>query len=150
MSLLSAHNVTHVAFILILYSAAFLIYLFVNILLHIYASYVWPDDDSNGLSSRSHLPRTQSISAGRAGWHSRKASTASHLNYLNNSMQQQHEMNGKARLPRHIPSNSQQVRDAEEFELEGLMSEPETDEEREQGSSSTDSGSGRKKESTTT
>ena len=50
--------------------------------------------------------------------------------------------NGTARLPRHRGTDSQQLRDVEEFELEGLMSEPETDDE----GSPTDSGSGRKKE----
>jgi len=31
--------------------------------------------------------------------------------------------NGKLKLPRHRPTDSQQVRDAEEFELEGLISD---------------------------
>ncbi len=37
MALLTTYNITHVAYILVLYSFAFLLYLFVNILLHIYA-----------------------------------------------------------------------------------------------------------------
>lgn len=38
MALLTSYNVTHVAYILVLYSFAFLMYLFANVLLHIYAS----------------------------------------------------------------------------------------------------------------
>lgn len=38
MALLAAHHVTHVSYILILYSFAFITFLFVNILLHIYTS----------------------------------------------------------------------------------------------------------------
>ena len=36
--------------------------------------------------------------------------------------------NGKMRMPKHKPTDSQQVRDAEEFELEGLISDAEDDE----------------------
>ena len=80
----------------------------------------------------------------RTGWHSRKPSTASNLGGYSDDVPNGNAMNGSARLPRHNASQSQQVRDAEEFELEGLMSEPETDDEMK--GSPTDSGSGRKKE----
>jgi hypothetical protein len=164
MALLAAHSVTHVSYILILFSAAFLMYLFVNILLHIYAQATWPDDDSNGLgrppSNLNTLPlndprrhaslaagplqsyphdgqtQTQHLSVntrlngtrGGEGWHSRKPSTASHLGgggYYSDSPPDigNGKANGAPRLPRHINSDSQQVRDAEEFELEGLMSD---------------------------
>ena len=36
--------------------------------------------------------------------------------------------NGKMKMPRHRPTDSQQVRDAEEFELEGLISDAEDEE----------------------
>ena len=36
--------------------------------------------------------------------------------------------NGKVRMPRHRLTDSQQIRDAETFELEGLISEVEDDE----------------------
>ncbi len=175
MSLLSTHSVTHVSYVLLIYSVAFLMYLFVNILLHIYAQAMWPDDDSNGLRPHNtpmngQLERNQSIAtigampgsrpmsgAGgrRSGWHSRKTSTASHHpgghrfatysdTYTNGNADGPlpPSANGGARLPRHRGTHSQQVRDVEEFELEGLMSEPETDDE----TSPTDSARGRKKE----
>ena len=118
MRLLSDANVTHVSYILILYSVAFLLYLFVNILLYVYASHAWPDDESNGVRS---LPRGgnsgQGLSAaGPSGGHARKMSTLPNggVNGV---------VNGSARLPRHRGTDGQQVRDAEEFELEGLISD---------------------------
>lgn len=84
MALMSAANVTHVAYVLILYSVAFILFLFVNILLHIYAVYAWPT-----------APK-QDPEASRVNGH----------------------INGHARTP-----SQRQVRDAEEFELEGLMSD---------------------------
>ena len=121
MHLLSDAGVTHVAYILILYSVAFLLYLFVNILLYVYASHVWPDDESNGLRPPSdrggNAGRNFSV-AGPSGTsnHGRKMSTLPNggLNGL---------ANGSARLPKHRGTASQQVRDAEEFELEGLISD---------------------------
>ena len=90
------------------------------------------------------------------GWHSRKPSTASHLGSYTDTYQDtypngppQGGMNGTARLPRHRTTPSQQLRDAEEFELEGLMSEPETDDGNNNSPTSSGSGSGRKKESST-
>ena len=44
MSLLAGAGVTHVSYILILYSFAFILYLFVNVLLHLYATYAWPTE----------------------------------------------------------------------------------------------------------
>jgi hypothetical protein len=167
MSLLAAHDVSHVSFILILYSVAFLMYLFVNVLLGVYAEHTWVGDDSNGLG-RQQLPgnsngpgRNASVAAsgganvgggggggGRGGWHSRKASTASQLNgYHDRERLNGYPggMNGSARIPRQRGMESQQVRDAEEFELEGLMSEDENENENGDGSPA-DSGSGRRKE----
>ncbi|KPI42466.1 Protein YTP1 [Cyphellophora attinorum] len=143
MALLAANNVTHVSYILILYSIAFLLYLFVNILLHIYATATWPDDESNGVleaRAASYYPpggpspvgahaqqsgqRAMSLAApnglpmhmrGGAGMHSRKAST---LTYSDLPVPQRI-------VKGHRPTDSQQLRDAEEFELEGLMSEDE-------------------------
>ncbi|OOQ87641.1 integral membrane protein [Penicillium brasilianum] len=43
MQLLSQAGVMHVSYILILYSIAFILFLFVNILLHIYAVHAWPE-----------------------------------------------------------------------------------------------------------
>lgn len=88
MALLSEAHVSHVSYILILYSIAFLLFLFVSMLLHLYASYAWPVDPvgvkKDGTEGANGLPTA----------------------------------NG------HI---DRRVRDAEEFELEGLMSDEEDD-----------------------
>ncbi|KAJ5095084.1 Protein YTP1 [Penicillium argentinense] len=46
MKLLSDAGITHVSYVLILYSIAFILFLFVNVLLHIYAIHAWPEEDS--------------------------------------------------------------------------------------------------------
>lgn len=105
LEMLSNHNVTHVSYILILYSVAFMLYLFVNILLHIYAVHTWPEDVD-----------TEQRSSSRG-----ESATKRHSNTpgMNGSA----HGNGKLKLPKHRPTDSQQVRDAEEFELEGLISD---------------------------
>jgi len=131
---LSDANVTHVSYILILYSVSFLLYLFVNILLHLYATHAWPDDESNG----TNLRRSSS------NHHERKISTynGSTLGLdMNGGARAPAEANGSARLPaknknpRPLGADTQHVRDAEEFELEGLISEGEAEDD-ESGSSS--------------
>ena len=138
MQLLSDANVTHVSYILILYSISFLLYLFVNVLLHIYATHTWGDDESNGRRTEA----TNALAAQKQGSrttfaHSRATSVAPPLaasyydapspdadTVMNGSASG--PGNGKIRLPRpHRTTPSQQVRDAEEFELEGLMSDDE-------------------------
>ncbi|CAL3971151.1 unnamed protein product [Diplocarpon coronariae] len=88
MQLISDAGITHVSYVLVLYSLAFLAFLFTNMLLHLYAvnssPAVLPKDDQ---PRRQRLPR----------------------------------MNG------HAPSDSRQIRDAEEFELAGLISDGEGD-----------------------
>jgi hypothetical protein len=86
MQFLSDSNVTHVSYVLILFSIAFLLFLFVNMLIHLYAVHAWGKDSKFDAET----PRA---------------------NGLPNGMP-----NGHARTDR-------RVRDAEEFELEGLMSE---------------------------
>ncbi|KIW76281.1 hypothetical protein Z517_11027 [Fonsecaea pedrosoi CBS 271.37] len=127
MHLLSDADVTHVSYILILYSIAFLLYLFVNILLYVYASHAWPDDESNGVRSSygaggSGSGRSLSIAgpSGLGGQHTRKMSTLSGVGMNGGA---NGPVNGSARIPRHRGTASQQVRDAEEFELEGLISD---------------------------
>lgn len=105
LEMLSAHNVTHVSYILIIYSVAFMLYLFVNILLHIYAIHTWPEEED-----RERRPSFRSENAKK-----RHSSTPG----MNGSA---HGI-GKLKLPKHRPTDSQQVRDAEEFELEGLISD---------------------------
>ena len=118
MKLLSEADVTHVSYILILYSIAFLLYLFVNILLYVYAAHAWPEDESNGTRGNHNHQRGRSTVGAS---HSRKVST---LN-LNGNGVIPRPVNGSVRLPNHRNTDSQQVRDAEEFELEGLISEGE-------------------------
>jgi hypothetical protein len=103
MDMLSRHHVTHVSYILILYSISFLLYLFVNVLLHIYAVHTWPEEDTDRRTSRA------------ANTMGRHPSTSG----LNGSA----HANGRLSMPKHKPTDSQQVRDAEEFELEGLISD---------------------------
>lgn len=80
--LLSDAGVTHVSYVLILFSLAFLLFLFVNMLLHLYAVYAWGENSN------------EDTEAAQPNGH----------------------MNGTARAQR-------RVRDAEEFELEGLISD---------------------------
>lgn len=162
MAYLSAAGVTHVSYVLILYSIAFLLYLFVNILLHIYATHTWPDDESNGQRALAQQLRTQN---GGRGGHSRNVSFAVPDNmgigmgmrgvgsrgssamaspFLDvpddeevageegRGRMMNGNMNGHVkpmpRMPKqHKTTDSQQVRDAEEFELEGLISDVDDD-----------------------
>lgn len=91
MQLISDAGITHVSYVLVLYSFSFLLFLFTHMLLHLYAinsaPAVPPKDNGEPVVPR--IPR----------------------------------MNGHARA-----TDSRQIRDAEEFELEGLMSEDESPE----------------------
>ncbi len=82
MALLATAQVTHVSYILLLYSISFLLFLFVSMLLHLYATHAWPLD-----AQSKNLP------------------------------------NGTANG--HVGVVDRRVKDAEEFELEGLMSDDE-------------------------
>ncbi|KAI4190500.1 MAG: hypothetical protein L6R41_000735 [Letrouitia leprolyta] len=88
MALLSGAHVSHVSYILILYSIAFLLFLYVSMLLRLYASYAWPIESA--------AVRKDGIEGA----------------------------NGVAVGNGHI---DRRIRDAEEFELEGLMSDDEDD-----------------------
>ena len=83
MNLLTTAGVSHVSYILLLYSISFLLFLFVCMLLHLYASYAWPLDTA----------QPKAMANGGVNGH------AGHVD--------------------------RRVRDAEEFELEGLMSDEE-------------------------
>lgn len=83
MNLLTTAGVSHVSYILLLFSISFLLFLFVCMLLHLYASYAWP------------LDRIQPKAMAKGG------------------------LNG------HVGHVNRRVRDSEEFELEGLMSDDE-------------------------
>ncbi|KAL8739323.1 MAG: hypothetical protein Q9181_000054 [Wetmoreana brouardii] len=91
MALLSNAHVSHVSYILILYSISFLLFLFVAMLLNLYASRAWPLD--------------------------RTAATKKNTDAVDVA-------NGapRERANGHL---ERRMRDAEEFELEGLMSDDE-------------------------
>lgn len=114
MVLLDSAGITHVSYVLILYSIAFVLFLckcpttiprhkltetVVNILLHIYAVHAWPEEES---------------ADGQEGCGKYANANGSY-------------MNGRARST----SEAQRIHDAETFELQGLISE----EEEEAGSS---------------
>ena len=93
MAILSDLHVTHVTYILLLYSIAFLLYLFVSLLLRLYANHVWPVINSKNVNRK----KEDAIESGGAG-----ASNGS------------------------FSEADVHMRDADEFELEGLMSEDES------------------------
>ena len=88
LQLVSDAGISHVSYVLIIFSFAFLMFLFVNMLLHLYAISSVPTVPAKIIDSR---PRPQRI-----------------------------HINGHTRA-----SESRQIRDAEEFELDGLMSDDE-------------------------
>ncbi|GAT30594.1 LOW QUALITY PROTEIN: integral membrane protein [Aspergillus luchuensis] len=124
MQLLNDAGITHVSYVLILYSIAFILFLYhflplrpnepqlnalntvVNVLLHIYAVHAWPESAQPPSHSRS----SSAADAGEGS--SRYRPTA------NGRL-----MNGHARSP----SEAQHLHDAEEFELQGLISDEEDD-----------------------
>ncbi|CAG7920114.1 unnamed protein product [Penicillium olsonii] len=96
MVMLNNAGIMHVSYVLILYSVAFIVFLFVNVLLHIYAVHAWPNSDSTDQDG----PKYTSIN--RNG-----------------------NANGNANG--HARSTSQQIQDAEAYELHGLVSDDEED-----------------------
>jgi len=85
MDLVAHSGLDHVSYILILYSLAFLMFLFVNMLVSVY------DRAANGAGSAS-------------------------------------KADGRPAVRGHAATESRQLRDAEEFELDGLMSDDEDEE----------------------
>ncbi|EME43145.1 hypothetical protein DOTSEDRAFT_45128 [Dothistroma septosporum NZE10] len=85
---LAQGGVSHVAYILVLFSVAFIIFLFTLMLLHLYSAY--SDSDSAGKKP------------------------------IKLDDEERPRMNGQARIPN---AADRQAQDAEEFELEGLMSD---------------------------
>ncbi|MCJ1383570.1 hypothetical protein MMC17_006684 [Xylographa soralifera] len=97
MAILAEQEMSHVSYILVLYSIAFLLFLFVCMLLNMYANFAWPLDNSkNPLGLKKDDGENGVIGNGAAG--------GLHL---------------QAR------DRDRRVKDAEEFELEGLMSDDE-------------------------
>ncbi|GAB7343795.1 hypothetical protein MBLNU457_1766t3 [Dothideomycetes sp. NU457] len=100
MKLLSDAGVSHVSYILILYSIAFVLFLFVNMLIRLYTFYA---DQGKDVKQDPEAPR------------------------LNGHMNGSALSNGHAHQPFSDRQQRQQVRDAEEFELEGLMTDDDDD-----------------------
>ncbi|OQD70465.1 hypothetical protein PENDEC_c023G04707 [Penicillium decumbens] len=69
MQLLNDAGVMHVAYVLILYSIAFILFLFVNILLHIYAVHAWPEGEPDSQEDGSYA-----LANGRPNGHARTTS----------------------------------------------------------------------------
>lgn len=112
MELMSAAGVTHVAYVLILYSFAFFMFLFVNVLLHIYAVHTWPASTSPSSASAAAPSKRRGLTSTINGGRSVAAAA-----------------NGHVRTPSERAAARERdqaaVREAEEFELEGLMSDGE-------------------------
>ncbi|KAK2744958.1 hypothetical protein FQN57_004088 [Myotisia sp. PD_48] len=100
MQLLSDAGVSHVSYLLILYSLACILFLLVNVLLHIYAVHAWPESAEHD-RSRPQRPH-------------HRASTS----FTDGPPSLPVVANGHARSN----SENRHIRDAEEFELEGLIS----------------------------
>ncbi|OJI98964.1 hypothetical protein ASPVEDRAFT_123026 [Aspergillus versicolor CBS 583.65] len=104
MQLLENAGITHVAYVLILFSIAFILFLFVNVLLHIYAVHAWPesaDPDNHSRTSTDQDEENLHPGPSRSGRY--------------------RQMNGHA----HSASEAQRIQDAETFELQGLISDEE-------------------------
>lgn len=89
MQLVSDAGISHVSYILVIYSFAFLLFLLVNMLLHLYAVNSSPPVPPKDVNGRVERPQRIMINGHTRG------------------------------------TDSRQIRDAEEFELEGLMSDDE-------------------------
>lgn len=89
LQLISDAGITHVSYILVIYSFAFLMFLFTNMLIYLYSANSSPPVPPKDLERTARLPR----------------------------------INGHVR-----GTDSRQIRDAEEFELAGLMSDDESPE----------------------
>lgn len=101
MAYLSSIHLTHVSYILLLFSVAFVLFLFVNVLLHIYATYTWPIEQKQGAVQ---LPKRGGVNGNAPN------GRAAHPN-------------GSANINR---AEREQLRDAAEFELDALISEDES------------------------
>ncbi|MCJ1392360.1 hypothetical protein MMC18_005227 [Xylographa bjoerkii] len=97
MALLAEREMSHVSYILVLYSIAFLLFLFVCMLLNMYANFAWPLDDSKIPVALKKIDSENGVVGN---------GTASGL-----------QLQARDR--------DRRIKDAEEFELEGLMSDDE-------------------------
>ncbi|MCJ1321037.1 hypothetical protein MMC15_006379 [Xylographa vitiligo] len=97
MAILAQNEMSHVSYILVLYSVAFLLFLFVCMLLNMYANFAWPlDGPNNPLTLKKDDGENGVIANGTVG--------GLHLQ---------------------VRDRDRRMKDAEEFELEGLMSDDE-------------------------
>ncbi|GES66937.1 integral membrane protein [Aspergillus terreus] len=103
MQLLHQAEITHVSYILILYSIAFILFLFVNVLLHIYAVHAWPESTKPSHARESLDAEPEQRPSRFMNGHARSTAEAQHIN------------------------------DAEAFELQGLISDEEEDDNKASG-----------------
>ncbi|KAJ5080958.1 hypothetical protein N7456_013668 [Penicillium angulare] len=101
MLLLHNAGITHVSYVLILYSVAFIMYLFVNVLVHIYATHAWPEGQEEEEDQEAH-----------------KYANVNGAAYMNGNG------NGHVRSR----AEAQRIEDAEAFELHGLIDEDDEEE----------------------
>ena len=156
-ALLAAQHVTHVSYILLIFSAAFLLFLFVCVLLHLYAQSAWPLSPDGTKASRIN---GRGKRRGRRNGEEEDDEEAGGIKLPDTPVDgEQRERRGgrrggKGGRRRDRDVDLERAKGVEEFELEGLMSEEEEDEELINGKasssssagSSEDSGSGRRKE----
>ena len=126
MAVLTDAHVTHVSYILILLSISMLLFLFVNILVHIYAVYMMPE---------STIPLQAESTSSNRPRHVRGGSSFSH--HVIGDDEEDLEANGKpmnghtSQANGDVVSNllsdkeSRRVKDAQEFELDNLLDDEE-------------------------
>ncbi|EAS30495.3 uncharacterized protein CIMG_05974 [Coccidioides immitis RS] len=108
MELLSNAGIDHVSYILVLYSVACIMFLFINILLHIYGVHAFPETAKYNRGAR----------MARNGSRQRPPQYRSSTSFALERFQlESPQVNGLIRTP----SQTEQIRDAQEFELEGLI-----------------------------
>ncbi|KAI9662048.1 MAG: hypothetical protein M1831_002963 [Alyxoria varia] len=131
MTLLASAHVTHVSYILILYSIAFMLFLFVNMLLHLYAINAQP------ASSKPSTGQSDGAYGGRADnslFGDDDSSTDVEPGLTDARAKQgvmpDEERNGSIRPGMLSDRERRQMRDAQEFELDALIA---SDDESEDG-----------------
>ncbi|EGE03923.1 integral membrane protein [Trichophyton equinum CBS 127.97] len=121
MQLLHDAGVGHVSYLLILYSLACLLFLFVNVLLHIYAVHAWPESAVYTRHRPSHMP-------GRFHHHARAPTAPFGLDGASPNADIHSGLNGGATAA----AQERNIRDAQEFELEGLIGAADKDRDEEE------------------
>lgn len=114
MVLLSSAHVTHVSYILILFSIAFLLFLFTIILLHLYAVHAFPPPAAP-------LPADSGYDRATTG--SSSGSTAVDADVEAQRLPAHGGLNGHAAGAGVSDAERRRVKDAQEYELDALISD---------------------------